>query len=330
MKVNRRRFIQWGAGLAMSSTLTGLSAPAFAKNSSTRAYDGSAFGTTWRLVLEADKQPNTAIKHIVRTLNQIDASISPFRADSTLSQFNRSAAGTITNIETPLSNIIQTSLAIATLSDGAYDPTVGPLVNRFGFGPIKGNEHCDYRDIQLKKQTLITQKKGLTLDLCGLGKGYAVDRVSQALQQAGYRNFLFDIGGEIIGVGHHPTGRAWCVAIEPANNSTQQTHAVALTNTSIATSGLKHNGFVYKNQVYGHLIDRKTNSLVEPKCHSVSVMHTSATLADAWSTALFIAGPVNGEVLAHRNKLSALFMPANHLEEQAISTGEFLGQAIKE
>jgi len=206
MKVNRRQFMQWGAGAAIPGMLTGWSAPSLAKNTSTRVYEGSAFGTTWRLVLVADKQPDTAIKHIRHTLNQIDASISPFRANSTLSQFNRSAAGTLTDIDATLSTIIQTSLAMSTLSDGAYDPTVGPLVNRFGFGPIKGNEHCDYRDIQCTQHTLTKQKNGVTLDLCGLGKGYAVDRVSQVLQQAGYQNFLFDIGGEMIGIGHHPHG----------------------------------------------------------------------------------------------------------------------------
>jgi len=329
MRVNRRKFMQWGAGMAMSGTLTGLSAPALAKNSNIRAYDGSAFGTTWRLLLGADKQPDTAIKHIVHILNQIDTSISPFRADSTLSQFNRSETGTVTNIEAPLSTLIQTSLAIATLSDGAYDPTVGPLVNRLGFGPIKGNAHCDYRDIQCSQQTLVKQKSGATLDLCGLGKGYAADKVSQVLQQAGYQNFLFDIGGEMIGVGHHPSGRAWSVAVEQANNLTQQTHTVALTNTSIATSGLRHNGFVYKGQMYGHLIDRKNNTLAEPKCHSVTVIHTSATLADAWSTALFVAGPVHGEVLARRNNLSALFLPVNDADKRVISTGLFLTQAVE-
>jgi len=329
MRVNRRRFMQFGASLAMSGTLNGLSAPSLAKNTSTGVYEGSAFGTTWRLVLVADKQPNTAIKHIRHTLNQIDASISPFRADSTLSQFNRSAARTFTNIEAPLSNIIRTSLATATLSNGAYDPTVGPLVNRFGFGPIKGNEHCDYRDIQCTQHTLTKQKSGVTLDLCGLGKGYAVDRVSQALQQAGYQNFLFDIGGEMIGIGYHPAGRSWTVAVEPANNATQQTQTVALTNTSIATSGLRHNGFVYKGQAYGHLIDRNKNTLAKPKCHSVSVMHTSATLADAWSTALFVAGPVRGLELARQKKLSALFLPTNDVNERIFSTGLFLNQVIE-
>jgi len=329
MQADRRRFIQWTAGLAASSTVPYLSAPALAKNASTCTYSGAAFGTQWHLVIGADQHPDTALYLIEQLLRSIDASISPYREESTLSHFNQSAVGTRTDIDAHLSQLIHTSITVAKQSNGAFDPTVGPLVSRFGFGPIKGSENCDFRDIQCSNTELIKGKSGLTLDLCGLGKGFAVDRISHGLKRLGYQHFLFDIGGEFAGIGRHPSGRPWLIAIEPDSDAPAQKQIVSLTDSSMATAGLQHNHFVYKGKLYGHLVDQKNKVSAQARCHSVSVMHASATLADAWSTALYVAGPERGVELAHRYKLNAYFMTVDTAHEASISTGTFLTQRIE-
>jgi len=323
MRADRRRFVSMAIGAAASCSLSGLSTPALAKRTGTRAYTGPIFGTQWRLVLGNDKSPDTALKHIEKSLNQIDASISPFRNDSTLSRFNRMNSSHIATVDPALSKLIRTSITVARLTNGAFDPTVGPLVNRFGFGPIKGSANCSYEDVHCTERSLSKSKAGVTLDLCGLGKGYAVDCIAQGLQQNGFHNFLFDIGGEMCGVGHHPSGRPWQVAIEPASNEKTHSGTVKLGNVSIATSGLQHNQFSYRAKPYGHLVDRANDAPAEPRCHSVSVVHTSATLADAWSTALFVAGPERGIALAQQYRLHTFFQSVSGVPEDSTSTGSF-------
>jgi len=326
MQADRRQFMQRVTAVAATATLPTFAAPALAKSARVRTYSGLAFGTQWRLILAADKSPDKALKPIKRILNQIDASISPYRTDSILSRFNRSKVDTITHVTPDLANLVDTSTTVARLSGGAFDPTAGPLVNQFGFGPITGSTLCNYRDVRCSQRKLIKQKVGLTLDLCGLGKGYAVDLISQNLKQLGFTQFLFDIGGEIIGVGNHPSGRAWRVGIEPDNTADAHQYIVELSNVCVATSGLQHNHFLFKEKQYGHLVDTSTNTVATPRCHSVSVMHSNATLADAYSTALFVAGPKKGLELARLHNLSAFFMASGTDQSESARTGSFLHQ----
>lgn len=330
MRADRRRFMSMAIGTAVTCSLPGLSAPALAKGTRAQVYSGPVYGTQWRLVLGADKNPDPALKLIAKILNEIDTSISPFRNDSTLSRFNRADSLVLTNVNPALSELIRTSLSVAKESNGAFDPTVGPLVNKFGFGPIKGDANCSYRDIHCTEDTLQKNKTGVTLDLCGLGKGYAVDSVTQCLQQLGYQNFLFDIGGEIAGIGHHPGGRAWQVAVEPSSDAYALDTRTKLTNASIATSGLQHNHFSHHGKTYGHLVNGPNATPAEPQCHSVSVIHTSATLADAWSTALFVAGPERGVEIAQRHRLHTFFSAVNGVQENSISTGLFFTESARE
>jgi len=327
MQAERRRLIKDAARLAALSALPVLSAPALAKlNGTTQRYHGDVFGTQWRLILQADENPDTALKNIARILELIDTSISPFRENSILSQFNRSSNGISTVNRSDFLALVRTGLNLAKITNGAFDPTVGPLVNRFGFGPINGSEDCRHTDVHCTDHAIKKAKAGVTLDLCGLGKGYAVDIVGQSLRQHGYQHFLFDIGGEFFGAGHHPSGRPWRVQLEQGDYVSKRSCTVALTDLSIATSGLQFNKFEFKGQHYGHLINRKTASAPAHLWHSVSVVHTSATLADAWSTALFVAQPAQALMLAKRNNIDAYFMSIDDQQQSSVSTGQFRAQ----
>jgi thiamine biosynthesis lipoprotein len=98
-------------------------------------------------------------------------------------------------------------------TEGAFDPTIGPLVNRFGFGPIHG-ERAHPADLSVSANGLRKRVPGLTLDLCGIAKGYALDRIIEALPAVGVDSVMFELGGEIRTLGRHPDGRAWQIGIE--------------------------------------------------------------------------------------------------------------------
>jgi len=330
---DRRRFLNCVAGVTATSFVGNTQASAFSSYTETEQLTGHAFGTQWRLVYDKHDDPIAARQIIVRLINEIDGAISPYKADSLISHFNRSSAGSSTRFPSKISALIRTSMQIADASRGAFDPTVGPIVNRFGFGPIKGSADCTYSDLQITGNELKKEKPGLTLDLCGLGKGFAVEKITSALTHNGYAQFLFELGGEIAAVGQHPSGRQWRVAIEPSaekvSSSSTTPTVLELDNMCLATSGQQHNQFKFRGQQYGHLINSHTNATALSSCHSVSVLHHNATLADAWSTALFVAGPANGLQLAKDNKLSAYFIFNGSQPLNPLATGLFKTSILK-
>lgn len=323
MNASRRKFIQQCGVLTAATTLPAHARIALGTKRWTHSLSGHAYGTDWTLIVNQSERNIKQKENIENVLRKIAQMISPFQSDSTVSAFNRSGVKAQTQVSPLFMDLVKTSVAIAKLSNGAFDPTVGPFVNRFGFGPIKGSEDCLYTDIKWNQLQLIKQKPGLTLDFCGMGKGYAIDMVSMSLRALGLNDFLFELGGEFAAVGHHPSGREWTVAIEPMRGSINSAPVIGLTDTCIATSGLHHNYFNAQGRRYGHLIDTKSKSTARPLCHSVSVQHKSAMYADAWATALYVAGPDQGFTLAQSQGISAFFMAESDTQQESIGTGIF-------
>ena len=281
---------------------------------------GETMGTSWRVKLAVPERfDGLAVRAaIVARLDDIVAQMSHWEPDSLLGQFNRAAPDTWFDLPTDFATVIATGLDIAQRSQGAFDPAIGALVNLWGHGPVAVEGPPDEAALEAARavsgwQRLkfadgrLRQPGGLQLDLSGIAKGYAVDAVADLLATHGIAHCLVEIGGELVGRGMRPDGNPWWVELEtPAD--TVPPIRVALHQSAVATSGDYVRGF--------HTIDPRTGSPVK-HAMAVSVIHTSAMLADGWATALSVLPPAAMREMAQSEdlKVRALMRVGNGVEE---------------
>ncbi|MDO5704454.1 MAG: FAD:protein FMN transferase, partial [Paracoccus sp. (in: a-proteobacteria)] len=160
---------------------------------------------------------------------------------------------------------------------------------------------------------------GTTADLCGIAKGHALDRMA-ALMTARGGDWLIDLGGEIAAGGHHPSGRAWQVAVERPDGSGAAEVLALRGGLSVATSGAGVNGYDLGGRRVGHIIDPAAGAPAQGGLAQVSVIGPQARAADGWATALFAAGEARAVTLAHRHRLTALILTA---DGRRIENGDF-------
>lgn len=262
-----------------------------------RQLSGVTMGTTWsvRFVAPPSVESTTLRQCINDRLDAIVAEMSHWLPRSLLSQFNRAAAGTWVSLPVDFAAVIGAAIQVAEKSDGAFDPTIGRLVDLWGYGATPRNtapSHADleaaareagYQRLAFDAEALrIRQSGGLWLDLSGIAKGFAVDMVAALLAEAGVRHCLVEIGGEFVGFGVRPDGEPWWVDLETPPDVLLPPLRVALHQMAIATSG---------DYVRGpHTIDPKTGHPVTNAITVASVLHGSAMVADAWASALIVMG----------------------------------------
>ncbi|MGV0816609.1 FAD:protein FMN transferase [Martelella sp. AMO21009] len=278
-----------------------------------RHITGTAFASDWSVTLADDLDASRLKPRFDRLLAGIDRMMSPWRADSEISGFN-ATKGETARISAETAFTAEAALAVAAASDGWFDPTIGPLVARYGFGPIKGTAGPEdevaprWRSLAVEGDRLIKRDPGLTMDLCGIAKGRALDLMALELREAGHEDFLIAISGELLSSGHHPEGRPWQVAVEDPRLEADGAFAVlALDNAAIATSGLRAQSYDLGDTRYSHIIDPYSARPVEGAIASVSVIAPDAMTADGWATALTAAGAA-GPALAKRRGITALFL----------------------
>ena len=282
---------------------------------------GTAFGTTWRLAGGQGSGLAAFRPGIEAVLAEVDRQFSPWRADSALSAFNASVGG-VEETEADLLTVTRAALGIARVSEGAFDPTVGPLVARWGFGPIHAGGAPDWRGIRAGATGLGKTRADLTLDLCGIAKGWALDRVAALLRDSGAGAFLFELGGEFIALGDHPDGRAWRVAVEHPLAGQPPPVALRLPGgMAAATSGLAVQSYLLDGRLYGHIIDPAAGVPATGALGSVTVAAPDAMTADGWATALFAAGAEDGPEMARAAGLAALFLSVEGGSLRRVVTG---------
>lgn len=322
MNLTRRHLLALsGASLAS----TGLAAPAlaFGVKPLTRI-DGSAFATNWSVTLPAGRDPELLRPALERQLAEIDRLVSPWRLDSEVTGFNLASAGPRA-VSSETAFIAGAALETARATAGWFDPTVGPLVGRWGFGPIKSaaEDVSHWQKLSAEPGVLNKAENGLTLDLCGIAKGWAMDRMAGIVAASGHDNFLIDLGGELLGRGLHPEGRAWQVAIEdPRPGLTSPVAALRLDGRAVATSGLRAQSYQLGSTTYSHIVDPHHLGPVQGDTASVSVLASNGMMADAWATALVAAGQ-DGPALARQAGISALFLMHAGEGLQQVTTGDF-------
>jgi thiamine biosynthesis lipoprotein len=304
----RRHVLALGAGLA--ATAAGLAAtPLVARTPATRTVTRGAFGTTWSATLPDGVDMAVFVEAADAMLADLDAALSPWRPDSAVSVFNRAGRGGHAQGRDLLA-VARRSLGIAAASGGHFDPTVGPLVARYGFGPIEtGAPRPDWRHLAVEGKALVKTNAGTTFDPCGIAKGHALDRLAALAQDTGAQAGFVEFGGEVVAWGHHPDGRMWQAGVEdPRVGSTGLVGIIALDGAAIATSGNRVNGYDFAGRSYGHIIDPARGAPVRTPLLSVSVVAPTAMEADGWATALMAAGPGDAHALARDNDLNALIV----------------------
>lgn len=295
---------------------------------------GDTMGTTWAASVHApDTVPLVDIRAAIdAALDQVITQMSHWRPDSVLSAYNRAPAGAWIEAPPEFLHVLEAALDIARLSDGAFDPALGEAVDRWGFGPPgqRGQPppECpapphSWRHVRLDHAGgLVLQPGSLQLDFSSIAKGFAVDHVARALELAGASSYLLEIGGELRGRGVKPGGQPWWVAIEPPPGCPLRAK-IALCGTAIATSGGYRKNFEHAGTRYAHTLNPRSRApLVDPP-ESVSVVHQNCMLADAWSTALMVAGVDQGLALCSQFQLAALFVTRDANGWRAVASPEF-------
>ncbi len=291
---------------------------------------GATMGTTWHTTyVPGPGAPGEAavLALIEAQLEAVNASMSTYRADSEISRFNAAPAERWVEVSEPFYAVLATALQVGRASEGAYDVTVGPLVELWGFGPgAPAEDRIPAPDEIEALRAVVGQDKlrldgeavrvrklaPLRLDFSSLAKGYAVDRVADALLERGIDRFLVEVGGEMRVAGMSGRGDPWRVAIEqPQAGQRGIAAAVELTDTSVATSGDYRNFFEIDGRRYSHSIDPRTGRPVAHELVSVTVVHPSAMLADAWATALVVLGPERAAAVAQQQGLAVYFIASD-------------------
>lgn len=269
-------------------------------------FEGRAFGTYWRLSGGVGRDLAALMPEIDALFAAQDRVFSPYRQDSDISAFNAGEAGAV-HAAPELLRVAQAALDIARHSDGAFDPTVGPLVARLGFGPIAQGGPRDWRALSVRDGTLSKARADLTLDLCGIAKGWALDRAGDLLRGAGDAGALLDVGGELLAIGQHPAGRDWRVAVEAPLLGQRAPMRLRLPDgMAVATSGTRAQSYWLNDTFHSHIIGREVQA--QGRARSVTVLAGDAMTADGWATALCAAGAVDGLQMAQKHRLAALFL----------------------
>jgi thiamine biosynthesis lipoprotein len=307
MKLKRRAFLASTAAAACSIGLP--RGAAAAGEGETRVIGGPAFGSYFRAVLPRDADGHAARAAIAKTVAEIDDALSPYQKGSEISRFNAASADRWRPIGRDTAQVMAEGLRIAGLTGGAFDPTVGPIAGRYGFGPFKGERHGTFLDIACRDRHARKTVAGASFDPCGIAKGHALDRIAQRLMGLGIPAFLVELGGEIIARGRHPSGRPWQAGVErPAPGAMRFQHILRLEDMALATSGDREAGYAVDGKRYSHIINPRTGRPMGGNVASVSVIHRRAMTADALATGLAAMGPEAGLAFAERERLAALYI----------------------
>lgn len=287
---------------------------------------GATMGTQYsvKVVNAGAVEANVLKAEIDALLTAVNATMSTYDPASELSRLNRNPSTAWIGISQELSDVLQGAVAIGQASGGAFDVTVGPLVNLWGFGPGRGTSAVpDAAAIERERQRIgldklvlraspaaVRKRRGdVMIDLSGIAKGYAVDRIAEHLDARGVTDYLIDIGGELRAGGVNQTGAPWRIGIEnPMIGGPAIVQTVPLSGNGMASSGNYRNFFEIDGVRYGHTIDPRTGSPTQHRLAAVTVVHRSTMIADAWATALMSLGFAAGVKIAEAHGLAVLFI----------------------
>lgn len=256
-------------------------------------------------------------------VDAVDRNMSTYRADSELMRLNRHRVGAPFAVSPALAEVLDKARAVSSASGGAFDVTIGAIVNAWGFGPpgrgaiptpeeiavLRERVNWASLEIDPRAGTVARTQPEALADLSGIAQGYGSDRIAAALEVRGLGDYLVEVSGEVRARGTNAEGVPWRIGIErPDGGARMLQFVVPLSNRSLATSGDYRNFFERDGRRYSHEIDPATGAPVAHRLGSVSVVHADCASADAWATALFVLGPQRGARLAETLDLAAYFI----------------------
>lgn len=270
---------------------------------------GLIFGTVYNITYQSSENLKTEIDE---TLKHFDGSLSPFNDTAVITRINRNEPVVV---DTLFANVFRRSMEVSEDTEGAFDITIAPLVNAWGFGFKQGAfpdsamvdsllEITDYRKITLTEDgRIVKEDPRIMLTCSAIAKGYAVDVVAELLKRKGVRNFMIDIGGEVVVHGVNPKEQPWRIGInKPVDDSlsrNQDLHTILkIQNVGIATSGNYRNFYYKDGKKYAHTIDPRTGYPVQHSLLSATVVADDCMTADAYATAFMVMGLEKAEQVA--------------------------------
>jgi thiamine biosynthesis lipoprotein len=274
--------------------------------------------------LPKDADSDALHKEITGILERINARMSTYRKDSELSRFNRQRSTEWFDVSSETVFVVDEAQRVSRLSQGAFDVTVGPLVNLWGFGPAPRREELPtdgaieealqsvgYEKVHTRSSPPAVRKDHpeIQIDLSAIAKGYAVDRVADHLKSRGIASYMVEIGGEVHAQGRNAQGSGWRIGIEtPVANERSVQKVIHLQDRGMAISGDYRNYFEKDGKRFSHTINPRTGKPITHTLASVAVLQPTSMAADALATALMVMGPDAGYELAARESLPALFI----------------------
>jgi thiamine biosynthesis lipoprotein len=309
-------------GSVLSRTLYPDRAPVVAELS------GETMGTTWsaRVVVPdgARSLVQVARDSIEQALNRVNHSMSNWDPESEVSRFNRKDSTEPFEVSPDFAEVVRRAQAVSRATGGAFDITVAPLVSAWGFGADGtpgqvadsgiieiARARVGYEQLHVTddESALIKDDGRLTVDLSAIAKGFGVDRAAEGLNAVGLAAWAIEVGGEVRARGRKPDGSSWQVGIEAPDPEVRRIHrSVSLNDGAIATSGDYRNWYDSGGERYAHIVDPRSGRPVPWIGFSVTVAHSSATIADAWATGLSVLGPEAGLAIADREGLAVLYL----------------------
>jgi thiamine biosynthesis lipoprotein len=295
-------------------------------------WDGQTMGTRYTVKIAGDtptdQQRAELRAAIEQRFDELNRQMSHYLPDSELSRFNRSASTAPVKVSAEFARVARRALELFRDSVGAFDPTLEPLINLWGFGHKKtpGNvpsdeqiaaaqRVCGARHLQVTDANELQKDiPELQINLGGIAKGYAADEAARLLRERGYTNVFVSVSGEIVAFGVNPDGRPWQVGVERPHYSRQRgtelSAVVPLSGRALSTSGDTHNFFRdATGRIRGHILDPRTGRPVEHDVASVTVLAPDGLTADGVATALYVLGLERGlRWVEERPSLAALFI----------------------
>lgn len=254
-------------------------------------------------------------------LGEVDRQLSTYRSDSNIERFNHLAANSCQAMPEAVLHLVRTGEQLSQASDGAFDLTVEPLLNLWGFGPqaraLKipddgtlaqvrqqvGHQHLRIEGEQLCKDAAVE------VDFNSIAAGYAVDRIAELLARQGIRSYLAEATGELKAAGRKPDGSPWRIALEEPRDDQQVAEKIInVDGFGVSTSGDYRKYFQQDGRRYSHTLDGRTGAPITHQLASVTVLHPSALMADGLSTLLLILGPEQGWEYAEQQRIAAFFV----------------------
>ena len=285
------------------------------------ALNGPTMGTRWSALFFTapgfDAAPvQTALQ---KAGDDVDMQMSTWKPDSDLMRLNRAPVGVPVVVLDELARVLALGLAIGRASGGAFDIGMGDAVQGWGFGPQAADPDSIRRAMAAPRRPayellevtgkLVRKQGAITLDLNGIAKGYGVDRLAQTLRNFGIEAGLVGIDGEMRALGLRPDDEAWAIAVEAPDPERRAPHSVlSLQDAAVATSGDYRHWVTVRGRRLSHTMDPQRGAPLVSSPASVTVVAPTCAEADAWATALMVAGPDAGTALAVRQGLSALFL----------------------